>query len=117
MKNDNSYKRKKLRKEITDHLKESNIYEKTDDILIDKLVFNILLCDNAQEDIADKGLMVNIARPENAPYYQQNPSIGIFNSACKLIISLSTKLGLDATSRKNLQIDKGEDASLDDLLN
>lgn len=117
MKNDKSYKIKKLKKQITDHLKSTDLYEKIDDMLIDKLVFNVILCDDAQADILERGMVVNVAKPENNPYYMTNPSVNVFFSATKMISALCTKMGINATERRKLKIDMSDDTTLDDLLN
>ena len=92
-------------------LKDSQVYDPTDDILIDELLYNIKLSDDAKKDIKKYGFKMNVVKdPDKDPHYQQNPSVGTYISTTKNISSLLTKLGITVQERTKLEIEsKGED--------
>lgn len=92
-------------------LTDSQVYDPTDDILIDELLYNIKLSDDAKRDIKKYGFKQNVVKdPKKDPHYQQNPSVGTYISTSKNISSLLTKLGITVQERMKLEIEtKGED--------
>lgn len=98
-------------------LKTKKIYEKeVDDLLIDQFIFNVVLIDDAQQDIATRGAMVNIATDRNKKFMQQNFAIGILHNAIKSNNTILKQLGLD---KVKIEVDKTSDAfnNLKSLLN
>ena len=92
-------------------LKDSQVYDPTDEILIDELLYNIKLCDEAKRDIKKYGFKQNVVKdPKKDPYYQQNPSVSTYIQASKNVAALLTKLGITVQERTKLEIeDKGKD--------
>jgi hypothetical protein len=87
---------KKYKNQIVQLLKSRGQYSKAvDDILVDSLVFNFRLIQDAQEDISKRGQMVNLRKSEDDPFYQINFSISIFHNAVKSINSILKQLGIE----------------------
>lgn len=104
---------------IVKSLNDSQIYDPTDDILIDELLYNIKLADEAKRDIKKVGFKMNVVKdPKKDPHYQQNPSVSTYIATTKNISSLLTKLGMTAQERTKLEIDgaKGDGDPLKLLL-
>jgi P27 family predicted phage terminase small subunit len=103
-------KYRKKKKEIIELLASINLYEKTDETLIDELIYNYKLADEAKENIELNGAVVNVVRnPEKPPLFQTNQSVSIYNNAIKNITTISTKLGITAIERlKNNMDSKGK---------
>ena len=83
--------------------------------MIDSLVFNLVLIQNAKQDIATRGQMVNLRKSEDDPFYQINFSVSIFHNAVKSINGLLKQLGLEKTK---VEFDPQQEAmnALNDLL-
>lgn len=62
------------------------------------------MSDEARKDILKRGAVMNIAKPENKPYYQQNPSVSILNNCTKNLLNISRKLALSPYDRDNLGV-------------
>ncbi len=93
------------------YLQDKNLYDPTDEILIDELLFNIKISDDAKDDITERGYQINVVRDRmKKPYYQQNPSVGVYLSTSKNLGVLLTKLGITVQERARLSLmDEGED--------
>ena len=104
---------------IVKSLRDSQVYDPTDDILIDELLYNIKLADDAKRDIKKSGFKMNVVKdPNKDPHYQQNPSVSTYIATTKNISSLLTKLGMTAQERLKLEIEgtKGDGDPLQKLL-
>ena len=101
----------RIKNVILKSLNDSQVYDPTDDILIDELLYNIKLSDDAKRDIKKYGFKMNVVKdPKRDPHYQQNPSVGTYIATTKNISSLLTKLGITVQERQKLEIEtKGED--------
>lgn len=98
-------------------LKDSQVYDPTDDILIDELLYNIKLSDDAKKDIKKYGFKQNVVKdPKKDPYYQANPSVSTYIQTSKNIAALLTKLGITPQERIKLEIESKEEDQLKLLL-
>ena len=92
-----------LKKSIEGYLKNQDLYHESDDILIQELVFNIELAQEAKADIKLNGLQVNVTRnPDRDPYYQKNRSVDIYQQCLKNVQALFKQLILSPSERQKL---------------
>jgi len=85
---------KKFTKGIVDTLRTRGTYDKAvDDVLIDNLIFNLVLIENAKKDIVHRGQMVDIGK--NNEFFQINFSVSIFHNAVKSVNAILKQLGLE----------------------
>ena len=107
----------KITKAIQLFLKDKGIFEDVDTTLIEELAYNKFICDEAKKDIKERGYLINIRAEDKEPYYQPNPSIGIYGNALKSITAISTKLGITPLDRTKLGLEsKAEDDDLSKIL-
>ena len=102
-------KKAALIRQIKSFLKDKGILEKVDNTLIEELAFNKELCEMAKLDIDERGYLINIRSDGKEPYYQPNPSIGIYGNALKSITAISTKLGITVLDRTKLGLQSQEE--------
>ena len=93
------------RKQLIDYIKDKGLYEDVDLVMIDELMFNLKVAKQAKKDLNKYGLMMNVSKDPNKPYFQQSPAVAIYNSAVKNIMNLSRKLALSPLDRKNLNLE------------
>ena len=109
-----------LASDIKKYLKSKGVYDSIDSTLINELAFNVKLCDDAREDIDDRGIQVDVRKDTTKggiPYYQVNQSVSVYNGALRMITVISTKLGLTVVDRTKLKLqDEKKDDLLGDLL-
>ena len=96
-------------KHIKAFLKDKGVLEAVDSTLIDELAYNKELCDMAKLDIDARGYLINIRSDGKEPYFQPNPSIGIYGNALKSITAISTKLGITVLDRTKLNLQSQEE--------
>lgn len=90
----------RIRTVLKNYLDEKKIYDPADELLIDEILFCIKISDEAKEDIKTRGLQINVVKnPEKDPYYQQNPSVGLYLQTSKNLGNLLTKLGITVQER------------------
>lgn len=94
--------------QITEYIKAKGIFEEVDMIMVDELLFNLKVIKEAKKDISNNGLVINTSKGPN-PYYQQSPSVSIYNNAVKNVMNLSRKLALSPLDRANLKISVEEE--------
>jgi len=94
----------KLKKEIIKYLNDKGLYEDIDISLIDQLVFNVYLADEAQENIKANGILVNVRKDESNPLMQVNQAVSVYHQSTKLIGVLCTKLSISPEARKKLKL-------------
>jgi len=105
-----------LADDITKYLEDKGVYDEVDTTLINELVFNVKLCDEAKIDIDKRGIQVDISKSKDRKYWQVNQSVTIYNSALKMITAISTKLGLTVLDRTKLKLkDAKKESELDSL--
>ncbi|HYG03028.1 MAG TPA: P27 family phage terminase small subunit [Chryseosolibacter sp.] len=92
-------KPKNAKQLIITYLKKVNQFEQSDITLIDELVYQLELVNEAKRDIAQRGQMINLRKTGEEPYYQINFSVSIIQKATKIIQSIYKQLGLDVVSR------------------
>jgi P27 family predicted phage terminase small subunit len=110
-------KYKQLKDDIINLLQEKGNYEKTDDKLIDELIYNCILSDKAKKEIDKYGLMVNVIRDEKkSPLFQVNQAVGIYHQSLKFITTLFTKLGISPAERKKLRISETKSTDIFDMM-
>lgn len=93
----------KLKKVINDYLEDKGVKDETDKVLVDELIFNIYLGDEAKADIQQRGILVNI-RITGKPLMQTNQAVNIYSQASKNIQTICTKLGLTVQERTKLKL-------------
>jgi P27 family predicted phage terminase small subunit len=108
-------KYKALKAAIKKYLTNKGLFEKLDMTLIEELVFNIRIADQARADIAERGIQVNVRASRSSPLFQTNQSVSIYQTACKQITSISNRLALSVDTREKLglksdpQSEEGDD--------
>lgn len=95
-------KYKILKHQIIDYLKNKSLHDEVDTTLIDELCYAVFLVDECKKSIKKQGLIVNVSKNPDAPYYQQNAAIGVYNSAVKTITMISTRLSITPADRAKL---------------
>ncbi|HHX68034.1 MAG TPA: P27 family phage terminase small subunit [Gallicola sp.] len=94
------------KKQIIEYLKNKNIYDDCDVMLVDELIFNLQMIKNSKREIKDKGVLIDIARADaDKEYWQQNPAIAIYNKSVKNLLDITRKLSLSPLDRSALKID------------
>ncbi|MCW0484669.1 P27 family phage terminase small subunit [Gaoshiqia sediminis] len=94
------------KKKLREYLEEKGIYNDVDEFLIDDFIAYLEMSQEARRDIKKRGAVMNIAKPENKPYYQQNPSVSILNNATKNLLNISRKLALSPYDRAKLKVEE-----------
>lgn len=111
-----SAKEKKLHKQIVTLLKSKNLYEISDDILIDELIFLQSLIVQSKQEIQTHGILVNV-RSDGTPLYQVNQAVSIYRDTLKSLITICTKLGITPQERSKLKlIEKKQEFDLNKFL-
>jgi P27 family predicted phage terminase small subunit len=105
----------RLKASIKKYLTDKGLYEKFDLTMIEELIFNIRMSDEAKADIKARGFQVNVRASKTHPLYQTNQSVSIYQTACKQITSLSNRLGLSVDSREKLGLTEPKEAEGDEL--
>ena len=95
-------------------IEKNNYEDDVDDKMIDELVYNFYLVDEAKKKIKDEGIVVNVRAEGKIPYYQTSVSLGIYNYALKNITTIYTKLGINGAERKKLKISGSKEADIFD---
>lgn len=94
------------KKQIIEYLKNKNIYDDCDVMLVDELIFNLQMIKNCKKEIKDKGVLIDIARSDaDREYWQQNPAIAVYNKSVKNLLDITRKLSLSPLDRSALKID------------
>ena len=110
-------KRDTITKHIKAFLKDKGILENVDSTLIEEIAYTKELCEMAKLDIDERGYLINIRGEDKEPYYQPNPSIGIYSNGMKSITAMSTKLGITVLDRTKLGLQsQEEDDDLDKII-
>jgi hypothetical protein len=77
----------RLRVTIVAQLRARNSYEESDDALIDELLFQYRLMNEAKADIALRGIQINV-RVEGEPLFQKNHSVSVVEKCVRTIQSI-----------------------------
>lgn len=93
---------KLTKKKVIDYLKDKDIYNDVDEFLVDELLYNIHLANLAKDDIEERGVVVAINT--NGTLMNSNPSVNIYMSATKQVLTIARKLNLDSRSRIELKL-------------
>jgi len=110
----NSMKSKTFKKDLIKILKEKKNYEKSDDILIDEMLFQLSMLADAKEDVITRGIQINVRKDQDAPpFYNLNQSVSVVFQATKQVQSLYRQLGLSPNDRLKLKLDKVEANAFD----
>jgi len=88
-------------------------YRPSDEPLIDELIYNFKMLQRAKDSLETEGLMINIAKPENDPYYQKNPLFSVYDTCLKNINALYTKLNISPLDRRSWNLEVGGDDDFD----
>lgn len=109
-------KERELKKSIIQLMNDKDIYENTDEFVIDELIYNLHISSEAKSNIQTYGIMVNVIRdPEAPPLYQTNQAVSIYNQAIKAVVTLCTKLSINSQERSKLNLVKKDNDQLDFL--
>ena len=93
------------RKSIVDYLKDKNMFNAIDDILIEELLFNLYMIKQAKEDILHNGIKENITKnPKKEPFWIKNRSVDIYQQSVKNITNLLAKLVSSPQDRAKLKV-------------
>lgn len=106
----------KLKTSVIDLLKEKNQWEEVDETLVDEFVYNVYIGDKCKEDIVINGVIRNVAKEGNKPYFQANQAVQLFQSSTKISAAILTKLGITPQERKKLKINTDRSTNLFDEL-
>ena len=108
----------RVKKRLIKSLTEKGIYDDADELLIDEFCYNLKLADDAKHDIKNRGYQINTVRDKlKRPYYQANPSVGIYLKTVQNMSNILTKLGITPQERMKLQIKPDEVDPLQTLIN
>jgi P27 family predicted phage terminase small subunit len=108
----NSSKQKKISSDILDSLRSKGLFENSDQILIDELLYQQFLISEAKKSIKANGILVNV-RADGVPLLQVNQAVSVYRDAVKSLITLCTKLGITPQERSKLKlIEKKSDFDL-----
>lgn len=107
-----------LTKEIMQYLDCLGVADNTNSVLVEELVFNIYIADQAKLDITTRGVMVStrITPEGEEPILKTNPALAIYTNAVRTVQALSSKLGMSPQERKKLNLKAKERDELDDIL-
>jgi P27 family predicted phage terminase small subunit len=90
-----------LKKRLIESLKEENCYYESDEVIVDQIIFNIELMNEAQKDLKERGLLINMTRdPNREPYICPNPASNQYDTKLKNLMSLLNSLGLSKQGKK-----------------
>lgn len=91
-------------------LKKKNLYENTDETLIQELIYWMKLSDEAKENINQFGIVVNVVRdPMKDALYQTNQAVSILKEASTKIAALYTKLSINPQERIKIKEENIDD--------
>lgn len=96
--------KKLTKKRLFEYLNEKGIYNSVDIYLIDEFMFNLGMINESKLNISKIGSVMNVSKDSKNPYYQQNPSVVIYNKSMKNLLDISRKLGLSPNDRAMLNI-------------
>ena len=99
-----------LKQSIVDYLKEKDLYHKSDDVLIDELIFTVEVIYTSKNDIRQNGIKVDITRSEEKePFFQKNRAVDVYTQALKQLQTLFKLLALSPSERQKLKIEIDND--------
>lgn len=96
------------KKKLIELLSDKGIYEETDEILLDELMFNLKMLRDAKVDINKNGILTYINKEKTLTNI--NPSVTVYKGALKNIMDICRKYGLTPRDRSELKIEL-EDAT------
>ena len=111
---------KKIKAQLIKVLKGQKRYcKETDDFQIDNLIYNLKIIESCKADIDKRGIMVNLRKSEDEPFYQINFSVSLFHNSIKSINTILKSLGLEKQKVEAKAEDEKENAlkALQDLIN
>ena len=91
------------KKKLVELLSDKGIYEETDDILLDELMFNIKIMREAKADITERGNLTFIDKEKKLT--NLNPSMTIYKGALKNIMDICRKFGFTPRDRSELKLE------------
>jgi len=97
-----------LKNSIIELLKEKKLFENTDLTLLDELEYQMLLMDEAKEDIKTRGIQINV-RADGDPFYQLNQSVSVVHKCTRNVQSIYRQLAIAPQDRAKLKMNTDED--------
>jgi len=101
---------KKIVNNIKKYLTEKGVFEDSDLMLIEELVYSFSIAQEAKKLINELGILAESATGE----VKVSPSITIYNSAVKNILQISRKLGISPRDRHELKLTLEEQDGFDE---
>jgi len=100
----------KLKKTISDFLKEKEMYENVDELLIEDIIFSYEIIAQCRIDLRKEDgtldLMSNITRADDKePFFQKNRLLDVYHQAMKNIKDSFVKLGLTPQERHKMKLE------------
>ena len=98
------------KKIIIKFLKDKNIYEDVDEILINELIFNIEIMKKAKADMRNPysnelDIQLNITRnDEKQDFFQKNRLLALYDNALKNTINIMKNLALNPADRAKMKL-------------
>ncbi|MFW5891753.1 MAG: phage terminase small subunit P27 family [bacterium] len=96
------------KKELVKYLEEKGQLENIDLVMVDQYFQNLKIAKKAATKVNKEGILINVRKDDENPYYQQHPALAVYNAAVKNLMNLSRKMGLSAYDRMNLKINVTE---------
>lgn len=91
---------------IKDYLVKSGNYHSTDDILINEILFNIQLMNDAKLEIQNNGFQLNITKNEKKQdFYQKSRAVDVYQQALRNVQGIMKQLILTPSDRQKLKIE------------
>jgi P27 family predicted phage terminase small subunit len=98
---------KKLKTSIEQHLEKKGNYEQgIDEYYIDILIENLDMSRTAKADLDSNGLVVTIPNGNGIATTKQNPALGAYHQAIKLVREMAHILGIGRQDRIKLKIEE-----------
>ncbi len=89
---------------IKKYLKDHNMWEDSDAILVNEIEFNLAVISESKADVLETGNMIERGTTDNR-YYVKNPSLDIYQMALRNVHQLFQSLILSPKERKKLQME------------
>lgn len=91
-----------LHQTITDYMKNHELYEPVDEVMIDEVIFMILTIADAKKEIRDNGVNLIKTASNGTTYTVTNPAVETYNKMIKNLSIVFTKLGIPPSVRKKI---------------
>ena len=91
---------------VITHLKESDLYKESDEIIINELYFNLNILEKCKSEIDNSELLVNITRrKEKQPYFHINRYLQLYQQHFQNIMQIIQVLVASPRERSKLKME------------